>query len=245
MPAAVDVAAYRIVQESLTNVMRHAGVNATATVTIRHEADAVRIEVVDDGRGAASAVDADRRGGHGIAGMAERAATVGGDVIAGPRPGGGFRVRARLPLSSSVVGRTMTAPAEPVVIRVVLADDQVLLRAGLRMLLDAEDDIEVVGEADDGAAAIELTRQLLPDVVVMDIRMPNVDGLAATRTIVADPVPRVGPRRGAHHVRPRRVRVRGDPRRRDRVPPEGRRADRAAARGAGRGERRVAAVARA
>ncbi len=81
----------------------------------------------------------------------------------------------------------MTPPAEPVVIRVLIADDQVLLRAGLRMLLDAEDDIEVVGEADDGTAAIELTRQLLPDVVVMDIRMPNVDGLAATRTIVADP----------------------------------------------------------
>jgi len=104
VPAAVDVAAYRIVQEALTNVMRHAGVNATATVTIRHEADAVRVEVVDDGRGAASVVDSDRRGGHGIAGMAERAATVGGQVIAGPRSGGGFGVVARLPLSSSVVG---------------------------------------------------------------------------------------------------------------------------------------------
>ncbi len=104
VPAAVDVAAYRIVQEALTNVMRHAGVNATATVTIRHAADEVRVEVVDDGRGAASVVDADRRGGHGIAGMTERAATVGGQLVAGPRPGGGFGVVARLPLSSSVVG---------------------------------------------------------------------------------------------------------------------------------------------
>lgn len=109
VPAAVDLAAYRIVQEALTNVMRHAGVNASVMVTIRHESEAVRVEVVDDGRGAASAVDAER-GGHGIAGMAERAATVGGDVIVGPRPGGGFGVTARLPLSSSVVGSSPGSP---------------------------------------------------------------------------------------------------------------------------------------
>lgn len=71
-------------------------------------------------------------------------------------------------------------------IRVVLADDQVLLRAGLRALLDAEDDIEVVGEASDGAEAVELVRTLTPDVVLMDIRMPGTDGLEATRRIAAD-----------------------------------------------------------
>jgi DNA-binding NarL/FixJ family response regulator len=73
------------------------------------------------------------------------------------------------------------------VIRVVLADDQVLMRAGLRVLLDAEDDLEVVGEAEDGVQAIDVVRALRPDVVVMDIRMPDLDGLAATRAIVADP----------------------------------------------------------
>ncbi len=72
-------------------------------------------------------------------------------------------------------------------IRVVLADDQALLRAGLRVLLDAEDDMEVVGEAEDGDEAIAAVRRLRPDVVVMDIRMPDLDGLAATREIVADP----------------------------------------------------------
>jgi DNA-binding NarL/FixJ family response regulator len=72
------------------------------------------------------------------------------------------------------------------VIRVVLADDQALLRAGIRALLDAEDDIEVVGEAADGAEAVTVVRQTAPDVVLMDIRMPGTDGLEATRQIVND-----------------------------------------------------------
>jgi signal transduction histidine kinase len=93
--AAVDVAAYRIVQESLTNVMRHAGERAHATVTVSHGDHAVDIDVVDDGLGAAAV--SGTNGGHGITGMRERAATVGGTVTAGANPGGGFRVRAHLP----------------------------------------------------------------------------------------------------------------------------------------------------
>ena len=72
-------------------------------------------------------------------------------------------------------------------IRVLLADDQALVRAGFRALLDARADIEVVGEAPDGAAAVTLAAGLRPDVVLMDIRMPGLDGLAATRLIAADP----------------------------------------------------------
>jgi DNA-binding NarL/FixJ family response regulator len=73
------------------------------------------------------------------------------------------------------------------VIRVALADDQALVRAGFKALLDAEDGIEVVGEAVDGAGAIDLARAARPDVVLMDIRMPGVDGIEATRQIAADP----------------------------------------------------------
>ncbi len=68
-------------------------------------------------------------------------------------------------------------------IKVLLADDQELVRAGFRMLLDVEDDITVVGEAADGSAAVALARSQRPDVVLMDIRMPVLDGIEATRTI--------------------------------------------------------------
>ncbi|MFD5626217.1 response regulator [Streptomyces sp. NPDC127072] len=72
-------------------------------------------------------------------------------------------------------------------IRVLLADDQALLRSAFRVLVDSEPDMEVVGEASDGAEAVRLVRQERADVVLMDIRMPGTDGLAATRLITADP----------------------------------------------------------
>ncbi|MFH9398376.1 MULTISPECIES: response regulator transcription factor [unclassified Streptomyces] len=72
-------------------------------------------------------------------------------------------------------------------IRVLLADDQALLRSAFRVLVDSEPGMEVVGEASDGAEAVRLAREHVPDVVLMDIRMPGTDGLAATRQIGADP----------------------------------------------------------
>ena len=94
MPPGVDLSAYRIVQESLTNVLRHAG-GASARVVVRYEPDAVELEIADDGPG--SHEDPDAIGGQGLVGMRERAQLFGGQLDAGPRPGGGFLVRARLP----------------------------------------------------------------------------------------------------------------------------------------------------
>jgi signal transduction histidine kinase len=127
LPAVVDLAAYRIVQESLTNVIRHAG-PADAAVSLRYHPDEIDIDVTDTGHGPKADTGhgpeagpgsgaAGGTAGHGQAGMRERAAAVGGTVQAGPRPGGGYQVTARLPvhgrLASASAASPPAAPLEP------------------------------------------------------------------------------------------------------------------------------------
>jgi signal transduction histidine kinase len=102
LPPAVDLACYRVVQESLTNVVRHAGASR-AEITVTSQDGQVVVEVTDDGRAGPGAGPGNGNGagsGQGILGMRERARALGGSLEAGPRPGGGFRVQASLPVSA-------------------------------------------------------------------------------------------------------------------------------------------------
>jgi signal transduction histidine kinase len=94
LPVGLELSAYRIVQEALTNALKHAG-EASATVLIRYRADLLELEIADDGAGAMTPVSS---GGHGLVGMRERVALYGGRLDAGRRPSGGFAVRVLLPI---------------------------------------------------------------------------------------------------------------------------------------------------
>jgi signal transduction histidine kinase len=104
LPMGCDLAAYRVVQESLTNVLKHAGGGARADVLLRWTDSGLELDITDTGNGlAAAAPDLGGRLGQGLVGMRERVALCGGDLQAGPRTGGGFRVHARIPKDREAV----------------------------------------------------------------------------------------------------------------------------------------------
>ncbi len=109
LPSGVGLVVYRVMQEALTNTMKHAG-PARADVVLRYGDNAVTVIVCDDGRGAAADGEPEVLTGHGLTGMRERVALYGGSIAAGPQPGGGFRVRAEVPVSAEVP----VVPGEPV-----------------------------------------------------------------------------------------------------------------------------------
>ncbi len=170
LPATVAITVYRILQEALTNVARHA---AGAATRVRIEVDPAQTVLTVDSMGEAGV---NNHGGIGLSTMKERAEVLGGDLAAGPyRPGmAGARGAAR---RSGRRGAT--------VIRVMLVDDQELVRAGLRGILRARFGFEIVAELSDGAGVVAAVRESRPDVVLMDVRMPGVDGVTATQQLRA------------------------------------------------------------
>ena len=245
LPGAIERTAFSVVREALTNAARHAP-GATVDILVSRDGDALGIAVINGPPGAA--VTPTRMvpsSEHGLAGIRDRVALLGGRTAIGPE-NGGFAVRALIPLETELsVGDpgSQWAPLrarDSGAMRIVIADDDPLVRMGLRAILSSEPGWEVVAEAGDGEQALAAVREHVPDVVLMDVRMPD-DG--RPRSHARDHLGGARDRRaGAHHLRGRRVRVRRDARRRSGLCAQASAPDRAHRGSAHRRGGRVAAV---
>ena len=180
---------FEAVRELLFNCAKHSGVRR-ADVRISGDEATLCVAVSDEGSGF-DPLRLNSPGemgvGFGLLSIRERLELLGGAFEVESVPGSGSRFRLRVPVAdvcpgSDSPGRPASAPR----IRVLLADDHVVMREGLALMLSREPDIEVVGEAQDGWQALEMARRLLPDIVLMDIGMPGLNGIEATRIIRAE-----------------------------------------------------------
>lgn len=203
-PEVLRVFLFQAARELLFNVVKHSGACLARLSLARESEGCLRLTVADDGAGfdPAAKRDSGSVGGFGLYHLRERVSSFGGRFDIASRPGQGTRVTIVVPLPPSTPppaepgapsrreGRPSETPSvelpleEP--IRVVIVDDHAILRQGLVELLHKEPGFEVVGEAADGIEAIDAARRLRPDVVVMDVGLPRMDGVEATRALTAE-----------------------------------------------------------
>jgi NarL family two-component system response regulator LiaR len=197
LPPTLEEELFRIAQETLNNVVKHARATRVA-LDLHFGAEMVGLEIGDDGVGFEPAA-ARQRGGLGLEGIAERLKRIGGKLQVESVPGQGTRVRVEVPIGRALperagqlsLPRMLTLPGpQPrswpqAPIRVLVADDHAIIRKGIRALLATQMGIEVIGEAANGQETVDRAAELLPDVVLMDLLMPVMDGIEATRRIVA------------------------------------------------------------
>ena len=191
---------YQSVRELLFNVVKHAG-TGEAEITLRESPEKwASITVADHGRGfdpdTLLETDREHPGQFGLFNVQERVEAIGGHLSLISGEGRGTQVTISVPIDSAppsalTVAVTQLQPSRTQMpssprLRVLLVDDHAMVRQGLRSVLDSYEDLEVIGEAGDGEAAISLATALQPDVVVMDINMPRVDGIEATRRITSE-----------------------------------------------------------
>jgi signal transduction histidine kinase/CheY-like chemotaxis protein/PAS domain-containing protein len=199
-PEDVKIMVFESVRELLFNAVKHAGV-CNALVSLRPVEDGLRLTVTDEGQGFdASGLmsEGDLGGGFGLFSIRERIGLIGGVLHIGSGAGKGSRFDITVPYAQSPVvpldsknmlrsvarwEKTEFIKGKEAYIQVMIADDHLLFRDGLARLINREADMKVIGEASNGQEAIDLAHRLRPDVILMDINMPAVDGIEATRAI--------------------------------------------------------------
>ncbi len=195
---------FEAVRELLFNIVKHAHTDRARVSVRRKDDDQVEVSVRDDGTGFdAAAFDggASATGGFGLFSIRERLRFLGGQMEVESRPGHGSRVTLAVPMRLAETPLDVPPPSAAVLapaprrgpsftrgkgIRVLLADDHPIVRHGTARLLQDCPDIEVVGEAADGREAVELARRLTPDVILMDVSLPHLSGIEATRQILRE-----------------------------------------------------------
>jgi PAS domain S-box-containing protein len=182
LPRETEVALFRVLQESLENVRRHSG-SPVAEVRLKAQEDNVLLEIIDEGHGAPAGLLNGSGGsvtglGVGVAGMRERLRQLGGllEVESGPT---GTIVRATVPASARTDAESSRRPGSS--LGVLIVDDSPLVRRSVRELLSADPLLAILGEAADGREAIQKAVELQPDIVLLDLSMPMMDGLEAGR----------------------------------------------------------------
>ncbi|MFP4550749.1 MAG: response regulator [Spirochaetales bacterium] len=191
----VSVFLFRSCQELLLNVVKHAQTDQ-AYVSLCMDPDRTELEVRDEGRGWVEAID---RGddSFGLFSIRERAEHLGGSMEITSSPESGFLVRVQVPFSEAPrheseagadCGHRSATPTQHEAgagpkLRILLVDDHVVLRSGLRSVLDGHPEFDIVGERSDGQGAIEAAEALSPDVILMDVGMPIMNGIEATREV--------------------------------------------------------------
>ena len=191
---------YQSIQELLINVLKHSQ-KTDATLSFRCKGAYLEVVVQDQGVGfdVLAIRNPSDKGAFGLFNMRERLSSIGGDLdltsiasqgtsakVIVPLKRGASPVKEPQTVSESRSSDRRSPPRGGRAIRVLLVDDHAVMREGLRRILEEQEDIEVVGEADDGEMAVEMTRHCKPDVVIMDVNMPRINGADATRMITAE-----------------------------------------------------------
>ncbi len=200
----LDVFLFQAIRELLFNVIKHAGIKQSRVRISQHD-DQMQIVVEDEGSGFDQSqlrAEGGKAGGFGLFNLSERLSMLGGRMTIDSSPGKGSRIRLNVPVASSyseaadtpmksqatvsVAASMGAAPGDAQSarrLRIALVDDHVMMRQGLAGLLQAEPDMEIVGQASNGESAVNLIRDIKPDAVLMDISMPGMNGVQATRII--------------------------------------------------------------